>query len=360
MVLKNLATRRTSNRFISLMLIVYYWLESFIRILIPMAWYKHKDVKDKKILITGAGSGIGQLMALEFLRLGAKVIIWDINQDGMKTTERMAKEENLNTKNLSLYYINLADSKAIIEKAKLVKEEHGFIDILVNNAGVVSGQNFLEIPDEKIDLTFRVNSISHFYMIKSFLPDMIKKQDGHIVTVASVAGNFGVCGLTDYCASKFANVGMDLALRVELEQAHLSDKIKTTIVKPYFITTGMFSGADPGVFSFLKPEYVASKIVEGVLIEAKELYLPYFFHWLLTIGPLLPEKCQIPLYDFVGGFEYMANFHGRVLPPLKKNENDKKDVPKQNSETKITDDINNNDWSKKSNGNQLTNGLHQD
>lgn len=78
-------------------------------------------------------------------------------------------------------------------------------------------------------------------MTKAFLPDMLEKNHGHIVTVASVAGLFGNAGLCDYCASKFAAVGFDESLRNELVNLNKTG-VHTTVVCPYYINTGMFQG----------------------------------------------------------------------------------------------------------------------
>lgn len=78
--------------------------------------------------------------------------------------------------------------------------------------------------------------------MKAFLPDMIARNHGHIVNIASSAGLIGVTGLVDYCSSKFAAVGFHESLRAELEQLG-KDGINTTVVCPYFINTGMFEGA---------------------------------------------------------------------------------------------------------------------
>ena len=92
----------------------------------------------------------------------------------------------------------------------------GHVSILVNNAGIVSGTALLDTPDSKIIRTFDVNILAHFWTLKAFLPAMISQKDGHIVNVASLAGHSGTHKLVDYCASKFAAVGLDEALRVEL------------------------------------------------------------------------------------------------------------------------------------------------
>jgi len=85
-----------------------------------------------------------------------------------------------------------------------------------------------------------VNCTSHHYTVRQFLPDMLKQNKGHIVTIASVAGLTACSGLVDYCASKFGAVGFDESLRVEMKT--LKKNIKTTCICPYFINTGMFEG----------------------------------------------------------------------------------------------------------------------
>lgn len=75
---------------------------------------------------------------------------------------------------------------------------------------------------------------------KSFLPKMIEKDSGHIVTIASIAGHAGIIGLSDYCASKHAAVGFMASLYRELY--HSNSKVQTTCVSPYYINTGMFDG----------------------------------------------------------------------------------------------------------------------
>lgn len=90
----------------------------------------------------------------------------------------------------------------------------------------------------------KVNTISHLYTIREFLPGMIANKRGHIVTIASMAGLAGVPGLSDYCASKYGAVAIDESVRLELQQKGLDRFIKTTCICPYLINTGMFEGAN--------------------------------------------------------------------------------------------------------------------
>jgi all-trans-retinol dehydrogenase (NAD+) len=140
------------------------------------------------------------------------------------------------------YTVDLTSRQKIYEAARLVKDQIGSVSILINNAGIVSGSSILETPDEKIIRTFDVNVLAHFWTIKSFMPDMIVNKKGHIVNIASLAGHSGTHKLVDYCSSKFAAVGLDEALKVELKVQGHSDYIITTVVCPYYISTGMFAG----------------------------------------------------------------------------------------------------------------------
>lgn len=114
------------------------------------------------------------------------------------------------------------------------------VTLLFNNAGVVSGRALLDTPDHLIERSFSVNTLSHFWTVKAFLPTMLEKDHGHIISIASMAGYVGIPKLIDYCSSKFAAVGFDEALRLELEMLG-ADGVHTTVICPYFIqATGMF------------------------------------------------------------------------------------------------------------------------
>lgn len=117
------------------------------------------------------------------------------------------------------------------------------VQILINNAGVVSGKRVQDVSDAAIERTMQVNTISHMYLIKEFLPSMIARKRGHIVTIASLAGIAASPLMMDYNASKWGAVGMDEALRLELKKEGHFRYIKTTCICPYLIDTGMFKGA---------------------------------------------------------------------------------------------------------------------
>lgn len=106
---------------------------------------------------------------------------------------------------------------------------------------------------------------------------------GHVVTIASMAGLVGMTKLVDYCASKYAAVGFDESLRLELE-SYGHHNIHTTAICPYFIkSTGMFDGVATSLVPILEASYVADKIVQAVITNEKQVFLPGFFKSLIML-----------------------------------------------------------------------------
>src|SRR5690606_13138098 len=107
---------------------------------------------------------------------------------------------------------------------------------------------------------------SLYWTTRAFLPGMVDRNEGHIVTIASAGGLIGVPRMTDYSASKFAAVGFDDSLRVELKRLGYHG-IRTTVVCPFYINTGMFKGVKtrfPWLLPILEPDEAANKIVSAI------------------------------------------------------------------------------------------------
>jgi len=268
-----------------------------------------KNISGQVVLVTGGGSGIGRLMCLRFARLGATVVTWDINKLGNEETVDMIKKEG---NRAFSYTVDMSSKEDIYRTAEKTKEDVGPVTILVNNAGIVSGTTVLDTPDSKIVKTFEVNILAHFWTIKAFLPDMIKHKLGHIVNVASLAGHSGTNKLVDYCSSKFAAVGLDEAFRVEMFVQGHSDYIKTTVVCPYYISTGMFSGVQSKIIPILVPEYVADSVVSATLTNREVLLLPWWAFILIALKAVIPEPGFMRLSQAFGFNCSMDQFEGRV------------------------------------------------
>ncbi len=266
-------------------------------------------IADRNVLITGGASGIGKKLAYLMAIEGAHVVIWDINKKHLDEVTSAIKNKGYTATG---YYCDVSDKKQIDDIAQKVKKEIGKIDILVNNAGVVFGKPYWEYSDDDIQKTIKINLLAHLWIIKAFLPEMRQANSGHIVTIASAAGIIGVANLSVYSTTKFANFGMDESLRQEFRKAGLD--IKTTVVCPYYIDTGMFKGVKSR-FSFLLPilkeDKVARKIFNAIKYDKRRVVKPLLVYtvWLLR---LLPVKIFDLVSNILGINASMDEFIGRI------------------------------------------------
>lgn len=162
-----------------------------------------------------------------------------------------------------------------------------------------------------------VNALAHFWTCKAFLPRMMEKKSGHIVTVSSMAGFNGSKNLTDYCASKFAAVGFHESLWYEIKDAGYTD-IDFTLVAPFQIDTGMFAGASSHVLAPVKPRVACKHIVEAVLRRQEFVTIPTFLTYLGVLKFMIPYRSLKHLNDLMGGDSFMETFVGRGPTMIKK------------------------------------------
>ncbi|KAF1494735.1 Epidermal retinol dehydrogenase 2, partial [Eudyptula minor novaehollandiae] len=290
-------------------LTVYYLLESLVFLVVPR---RKKNVSGEIVLITGAASGIGRLLSLKFASLGATVVLWDINQEGLKETSRLARENG--AVRVHCYICDCSKRQDVYRVADEVKKEVGDVSILVNNAGIVTGKRFIDSPDALVEKNMEVNIMAHFWTYKAFLPAMVASNHGHLVSIASSAGLTGVNGLSDYCASKFAAVGFAESIDYEMRSLGKTG-VKTTIVCPYVINTGMFDGCRskwPNLLPTLEPEYVAEKIITAIRQDQEILLLPRSLYILFALKNSLPVKISVLLSDYFGTLHIMDTFKGRA------------------------------------------------
>lgn len=264
-------------------LLIVICIESLIKLFIPK---KKKSVAGEIVLITGAGHGIGRLTAYEFAKLNTKLVLWDINKNGIEETAEKCRKLGAQA---HAFVVDCSKREEIYSAARKVKEEVGDVSILVNNAGVVYTADLFATQDPQIEKTFEVNVLAHFWTTKAFLPEMMKNNHGHVVTVASAAGHTVVPFLLAYCSSKFAAVGFHRALTEELVALGRTG-IKTSCLCPNFINTGFIKNPSTSLGPTLEPEEVVEHLMYGILTEKKMIFVPGAIALLTVLERIFPER----------------------------------------------------------------------
>jgi NAD(P)-dependent dehydrogenase (short-subunit alcohol dehydrogenase family) len=193
-------------------------------------------LKDRTAVVTGAGSGIGQAIAVALSRRGCHLALADIDEAGMaRTAEQIAP---LGVR-VSQHRLDVSDTGAVAGFPDRVVAEHGGADILVNNAGVALGGTFEQIAGPNFEWLFAINFWGVVRMTRAFLPLLRRSGDGHIVNISSLYGLIAPPGQTAYAASKYAVRGFSMSLRHELQ----GTGIGVTVVHPGGVATSIAKNA---------------------------------------------------------------------------------------------------------------------
>lgn len=262
-------------------------------------------VHQRLVVITGAARGIGLLLATRFIGMGDRVAGLDVDAGSLSLAADHLGDA------FHPFSVDLALPSDIDDVFDRIQRELGPVDILINNAGIVAGKYLLEHSAEDIRKTFAINVESHFHSVMAVLPGMIQRGSGHIVTIASAGGLAATSRLSAYSASKFAAVGFDDALRIEMKK--LGHPIHTTLVAPFYINTGMFDGVKTRfswLLPILEPEEVADRIVRAIERRKRRLIMPPFVY-LVYLLRLFPVALYDRLADFFGVTRTMDEFRGR-------------------------------------------------
>jgi len=265
-----------------------------------------KSLSGKNVLITGAAAGIGKEMALCFAREKANLAIIDI--DGGKLDDTAAELSAFDI-TVHSYTCDISDRKQIEKTAAAVKKDLAFMDVLINNAGIAVGKAIIDSEYEDIRKTIDINLMGVIWMVKQFLPEMTRRNSGHIVNIASAAGLLAVPKLADYCATKFAVIGFSDTLRMEMKKYGFHG-VKVSCICPSIIDTGMFDGFQaPYLSPLLKPDAVAAGILKTVKKDKPYLKMPFMVK-LIPLFKLLPVMLLDKLGDLTGTSRAMDHFRG--------------------------------------------------
>ncbi|OAK42289.1 SDR family NAD(P)-dependent oxidoreductase [Bacillus wiedmannii] len=241
-------------------------------------------LQDKVIVITGASSGIGEQVAMQVAEQGVTPVLMARTEEKLKVLAEKIKE----TYNTPCYYyvLDVSEEMEVQSVFSKVLQEVGRIDILVNNAGFGIFKTFEDASMDEVKDMFQVNVFGLVACTKAVLPYMVKRNEGHIINIASLAGKIATPKSSAYAATKHAVLGFTNSLRMELS----STNIFVTAINPGPIDTNFFEIADQsGTYVknmgryMLKPTYVAEQIVKSMQTKKREVNLP---KW-MGIGPKL-------------------------------------------------------------------------
>lgn len=264
--------------------------------------------RNANVLITGGASGIGRIMGRMALEKGASnLIIWDINPINIEST----KKELGKLGKVWGYIVDVSDNKKVNETYVRTVNECGDIDILINSAGIItSNKTFDNQTEDEIVRTMKINTIAPMFVARAVLPDMLKRDRGHICTIASAGGMLSNPKMSVYAASKWGVIGWSDSVRIELQD--MRSNVHVTTIAPYYINTGMFDGVKSRIIPILKPEYVSRKVIRA--IERNKIFkgIPFGFHFIRFWQTVLPTR----VFDFFFGqvfgiYHTMDNFTGR-------------------------------------------------
>jgi 3-oxoacyl-[acyl-carrier protein] reductase len=189
-------------------------------------------LQDKIAIVTGAGQGIGQAIAVRLAQEGAEVIVSDINLQGVKQTASQIRQMDRKSLALKVDVANFEDVQAMVQKST---EEFGPVDILVNNAGVTKDNLLVRMTQQQWDWVISVNLKGTFNCTKAVAPHMMRNRYGRIINIASVIGLVGNAGQANYAASKAGIIGLTKSAAKELG----SRGITVNAVAPGYIQTEM-------------------------------------------------------------------------------------------------------------------------
>src|SRR6201992_430426 len=193
---------------------------------------------DKVAVVTGAGSGIGQALAVELGRSGAKVAISDVDTEGLAQTEQQLKAIGATVK---VDRLDVTEREEFLSYADAVNEHFGKVNQIYNNAGIAFTGDIEVSQFKDIERVMDVDFWGVVYGTKAFLPHLIASGDGHVINVSSVFGLFAVPGQAAYNAAKFAVRGFTEALRQEMVLA--GPPVRVTTVHPGGIKTAIARNA---------------------------------------------------------------------------------------------------------------------
>lgn len=268
----------------------------------------------KIVLVTGASSGIGRQVSLDFSGNGAQSIILVARSRSKLEDLEKTISRKFNIKTI-IYPCDVSKKSEVEQMGREILDKCGHVDILVNNAGFGLYGKVQNQSIEQIESVTFTNYLGVVYCTKVFLDSMIARKSGHIVNLASVAASFGVAGLSAYCASKYAVLGFSESLSQELHGTGVGLTVVSPMgVKTNFFNNSSFGGRIPYYNGFmLKTNTVSNAVLAAANSHRLEIIVPFYMRagvWLKHTIPFLIN----PMIGFLFRRELSRSRLGENVP----------------------------------------------
>ena len=216
------------------------------------------DLNNRVAVVTGGAQGFGLAITQRFIEAGAKVVIWDIDEDEIQKAIK-----KVNSKNLSFKIVDVNNFENIKKSLLEIENTYKKVDIFINNAGITGiNKTVAEYPLDEWKKVINLNLNSVFYCCKAIVPIMIKNNYGRIVNIASVSGKDGNANASAYSSAKAGVIGLTKSLGKELATYNIA----VNAVTP--------AGAKTRILDQMTKEHVQrmlSKVPRGRFLEVSEL-----------------------------------------------------------------------------------------
>ncbi len=264
--------------------------------------------QNKVILITGAASGIGKRFAERITEISdVTLILWDRNPNDLKTIKEQLQGSAL----IHIASLDITDTERVEFEAEKIIKQKLVPDIIINCAGIVVGKYFHDHTIADIKNTMIINAFGSMLVTRLFLNEMMKRNTGTIVNLASASGYIGNPKMSVYASSKWAVLGWTESLQIEMDR--LKSNIKIISVIPSYINTGMFDGVKaPLLVPILETDHIVDKIISGIYKGKRTIKAPFMVQFVPLLKALLP----VSIFNWLAGgvlgvYSSMDQFEGR-------------------------------------------------
>ncbi len=263
-----------------------------------------KSLKNKVAVVTGAGQGIGRMLAVNLAKEGCSLALADVNQDSLKETATLIDNPNVK---VTLHVVDVSERDEVYQFAAEANAGHGKVDLVINNAGVLLWEFIEDLNYDDFEWIMRINLWGVIYCSKAFLPILKKQREGHIVNLSSAAAFAPAPSIGPYLVSKCAVSGFTQTLCQELNRSH----INVSCVYPGGVKTGIFRTgriykfASPQMnpnnsvkwaetnIARITPDKASKDIIVGIKKNKKRILIgldAHILYWMSRLAPDMSSK----------------------------------------------------------------------